>query len=283
MLQHTLAQAFTFGGVTLHRGLEVHVRVAPAPAGTGRVFVRTDLTDRPTVPARAEAGRPTALSTGLVVGEAGVQTPEHLLAALYALGVDNCLIEIDGPEVPILDGSARPFVELLRSVGLVEQPAERPCLTIATPIAVYEGDSVVAAFPSSEPGLRLSYAVAFDHPEIGQQWLSVLLDADTFAHEIAPARTFTLLAQVEALRARGLIRGGSLECALVLGPEGWLAPPTWSDEPVRHKLLDLVGDLSLTGLALQGHIVAYRAGHTLHGRLAQALVSAFVSHTDNLP
>lgn len=274
MKQHTLGQAFTFRGVTLHRGLEVSVRVVPAPVDSGRVFVRTDLAGT-VVPATADRVRATALATALVVGETEVQTIEHLMSALFALGVDNCRIEIDGPEVPILDGSARSYVEFIRSCGLVEQSTERRTLKIEAPLTVYAGESFVAALPSSEPGLRLSYAIAFAHPAIGQQWHSFQLAGEAFAEEIAGARTFTLLEYVETLRSRGLIQGGSLECALVLGPEGWIEPPTWLNEPVRHKLLDLTGDLALTGLAIEGHIVAYKAGHTLHGLLAQQLLREY--------
>jgi UDP-3-O-[3-hydroxymyristoyl] N-acetylglucosamine deacetylase len=276
-MQHTLSSTISYSGTTLHRGLHTTVKMHPASAHTGRIFVRTDLPGCPEIPARAEYVQSTALSTALVAHGVEVQTPEHLLSALYALGIDNCRIEIDGPEIPILDGSAVGYIAYLE-MALTEQCAERATYKIATPITVYDRDSWVSAIPSTEPGLRLSYAIDFPHPLIGKQWHSFVCTPQTFAQEIAPARTFTLQSYVDAMRAKGLIQGGSLDCALVLGDEGWLEAPTWENEPVRHKLLDLVGDLSLSGLVLEGHIVAYKAGHTLHGQLAKKLYSEYEKH-----
>lgn len=278
-MQHTLPSTIRYSGMTLHRGLHTTVKVHPAPANTGRVFVRTDLSGSPEVPARFDYVQPTALSTALVAHGVEVQTPEHLLSALYALGIDNCRIEIDGPEVPILDGSALGYVGKAHFGGtLTEQSAQRPYYKITSAITVYDRDSWVSAIPSTEPGLRLSYAIDFPHPLIGKQWHSFVCTPESFAQEIAPARTFTLQSYVDTMRAKGLIQGGSLACALVLGDEGWLEPPTWENEPVRHKLLDLIGDLSLSGLVLEGHIVAYKAGHTLHGQLAKKLYSEYEKH-----
>lgn len=274
-MQHTLAEPFTLSGVTLHQGVHTRVCVLPAPANHGRVFARIDLPDVPRVPARATQVRTTTLSTELAEGQAAVRTVEHLLAALYGMGIDNCSIEVDGPELPILDGSARPYTEAIQRSGRVAQQARQPTLKISEPVTVVSGDRSVMALPTSEAGLRLSYAIDFAHAEIGSQWYSLRLEPAVFASEVAPARTFTLLEQVEYLRTRGLIQGGSLECALVLGPQGWLTPPAWPDEPVRHKLLDLVGDLSLTGLQLEGHIIAYKAGHDLHSQLAGQLIEQY--------
>lgn len=274
-MQHTLAEPFTLSGVTLHQGVHTRVCVLPAPANHGRVFARIDLPDVPRVPARATQVRTTTLSTELAEGQAAVRTVEHLLAALYGMGIDNCSIEVDGPELPILDGSARLYTEAIQRSGRVAQQARQPTLKISEPVTVVSGDRCVMALPTSEAGLRLSYAIDFAHAEIGSQWYSLRLEPAVFASEVAPARTFTLLEQVEYLRARGLIQGGSLECALVLGPQGWLTPPAWPDEPVRHKLLDLVGDLSLTGLQLEGHIIAYKAGHDLHSQLAGQLIEQY--------
>lgn len=274
-MQHTLAEPFTLSGVTLHQGVHTRVCVLPAPANHGRVFARIDLPDVPRVPARATQVRTTTLSTELAEGQAAVRTVEHLLAALYGMGIDNCSIEVDGPELPILDGSARLYTEAIQRSGRVAQQARQPTLKISEPVTVVSGGRSVMALPTSEAGLRLSYAIDFAHAEIGSQWYSLRLEPAVFASEVAPARTFTLLEQVEYLRARGLIQGGSLECALVLGPQGWLTPPAWPDEPVRHKLLDLVGDLSLTGLQLEGHIIAYKAGHDLHSQLAGQLIEQY--------
>ncbi|UFP94859.1 UDP-3-O-acyl-N-acetylglucosamine deacetylase [Gloeobacter morelensis] len=270
MQQQTLAATVQLSGISLHKGASVAVRLCPAPAGSGRYFVRADLAGTPAIPALARGFRPSPLCTTLSENDAAIQTVEHVLAALYGLGIDNCRIEVDGPELPILDGSARPYVEAMVRSGTVLQNAPRRFYQIAEPVAVYERDAFVAAMPTDTPALQVSYGIDFAHP-IGRHWFSLKLTSENFAREVAPARTFTLQSQVEQLLSCGLIQGGSLDCALVAGADDWLTPPTWPDEPARHKLLDLLGDLSLAGVALGGHIVAYKAGHALHGRLARAL------------
>ncbi len=268
--QHTLKAAFFRSGTGLHTGVLTQVRVLPAPPGRGRYFVRTDLagSDPAEIPARVEAISQTMLSTELAQGEARVRTVEHLLAALVGLGVDNARIELDGPELPLLDGSAQPWVEAITEVGRLAQAAERPIWQISQPFWVYQADAFVAALPA--PETRLTYGIDYELPAIGCQWYSCT--PAEFATAIAPARTFGFADQIEQLRARGLIKGGSLKNALVCSPEGWLNPPLrFADEPVRHKLLDLVGDLSLLGSLPQAHILAYKASHTLHTQLAQQL------------
>ena len=187
------------------------------------------------------------LSTELIQGDAKVRTVEHLLAALTGLGVDNARIEIDGAEVPLLDGSAQEWVSAIAEVGLVSQPVDRVTPSLTEPIWIYEGDAFVAAIPAL--ALRFSYGIDFELAAIGQQWHSWGPDrGDSFAAELAPARTFGLAHQIDQLRASGLIKGGSLDNALVCGPEGWLNPPLrFSNEPVRHKLLDLIGGLEFAG------------------------------------
>ena len=277
--QQTLAREFGRSGVGLHSGIVTQVRVLPAQAGQGRYFVRVDLPDAPTIPAHIAAVRPTALSTELVSGAANVRTVEHLLAALAGMGVTNARIEIDGAEVPLLDGSAQEWVQAIVAAGVVSQAPASLALVIAAPIWLRRADAFVAALPA--PTLRFTYGIDFDLPAIGNQWQSwspagddapTPLSQSTFATEIAPARTFGLAHQINDLRQQGLIQGGSLANALVCGDEGWVNPPLrFANEPVRHKLLDLVGDLSLLGAFPVAHFIAYKASHDLHTQLAQAI------------
>jgi len=268
-LQHTLAGEVTRSGIGLHSGTSTQVTIRPAAAGEGRYFVRVDLPDAPVISAQIEAVNPTMLSTELVNGDAKVRTVEHLLASLAGLGVDNARIEIDGAEVPLLDGSAHEWAMAIADVGLVSQSAQ-VTRSILEPIWIYEGDAFVAAIPA--PALRFSYGIDFELAAIGNQWHSWSPDRDSFLTEIAPARTFGLAHQIDQLRSSGLIKGGSLENALVCGDDGWLNPPLrFSNEPVRHKLLDLVGDLSLLGAIPIAHFLAYKASHRLHTQLAQKI------------
>ncbi len=275
--QQTLRAGVTRSGVGLHTGVAVSVQIRPAPAGRGRYFVRVDQPGRPDVPARIESVRQTMLSTELAQGDAHVRTVEHLLAALVGMGVDNACIEVDGPEMPLLDGSAKEWVEAIAQVGVVAQSEARPVRSIQTPIWLQEGDAFVAALPASE--LRFTYGIDFDLPAIGNQWhswapTSVADGSSTFATAIAPARTFGLAHQIELLRDQGLIKGGTLDNALVCGANGWLNPPLrFLNEPVRHKLLDLVGDLSLLGHIPVAHFLAYKASHSLHTQLARSIAA----------
>lgn len=270
--QCTIAQAIACTGVGLHSGVTTTVRLVPASAGTGRCFVRTDLPNAPTIPAQVSAVQQTVLSTELVAGTAQVRTVEHLLAALFGFGIDNVHLEIDGGEVPLLDGSAQDWAMAIAQVGVAVQPAPRPQRELTEPIWVRQGDAFVAALPA--PELRFSYGIDFDVPAIGNQWHSWAPSQCSFLQDIAPARTFGLAHQIEHLQAAGLIKGGSLENALVCSQTGWLNPPLrFSNEPVRHKLLDLVGDLSLVGYLPKAHYLAYKASHHLHTQLAQQLAA----------
>ncbi|MEW6498991.1 MAG: UDP-3-O-acyl-N-acetylglucosamine deacetylase [Cyanobacteriota bacterium] len=302
MSNYTLGGVLERSGVGLHSGLLTKVRVLPANSGEGRYFVRVDLPGAPLIPARVDAVHETKLSTELRVtttgnveakdsfstgGEARVRTVEHLLAALAGSGIDDARIEIDGLEVPLLDGSAKGWVEAIQEVGVVARdgedgenkqpsPSSPPhsltlsALAIKEPIWVYQGDAFVAALPA--PTLRFTYGIDFNLPAIGNQWYSWTPEQESFAEAIAPARTFGLAHQVEQLQQAGLIKGGSLENALVCSESGWLNPPLrFSNEPARHKLLDLVGDLSLLGTFPVAHFLAYKASHHLHVQLAQKL------------
>lgn len=279
MQQHTLVDEIIQTGVGLHSGVTTQVRIRPDAAGSGRYFVRVDLPDTPIIPAQVAAVNQTMLSTQLGKGEAYVRTVEHLLASLAAMGVDNARIEIDGPEVPLLDGSAKVWTDAIAQVGLMSQnlTEDKAPLVIDQPIWVRQGDAFACALPA--PETRFTYGIDFDLAAIGNQWHSWSADAknknpyDSFVAEIAPARTFGLLHQIEHLQQTGLIKGGSLDNALVCGPEGWLNPPLrFPNEPVRHKILDLVGDLSLLGIFPCAHFLAYKASHNLHVQLAQRIL-----------
>ena len=278
-VQRTIASEVSISGVGLHLGQQTTVRLLPSEADTGRTFVRVDLgssAQNPApIPATVEHVIKTQLSTELGIGEAAeqnqVRTVEHLLSALMASGIDNVRIEIDGPEVPLLDGSAKEWMQALSAAGDRAQDAVRKVRSpIALPLTVQAGDAWVAAFPSDE--LRFSYGIDFDLPAIGNQWHSWAADTQSFEDTVAPARTFGLAHQIDYLKAQGLIKGGSLDNALVCGQAGWLNPPLrFDNEPARHKLLDLVGDLSLLGSIPTAHYVAYKASHALHVALAKKI------------
>jgi UDP-3-O-[3-hydroxymyristoyl] N-acetylglucosamine deacetylase len=263
--------AIELTGIGLHSGLQTKVRILPAPAGTGRCFRRVDLPDAPTIPAQVETVNTTTLSTELKVGDATVRTVEHLLASLAALGINDACIEIDGAEVPLLDGSAQRWVEAILAAGWVSPTVGIvPGRPVTEALWLHQGDQFVAALPS--PELRFTYGIDFDLKPIGNQWYSWQPTQESFAEAIAPARTFGLAHQIEQLRQAGLIKGGSLDNALVCDQEKWLNPPLrFPNEPVRHKLLDLIGDLSLLGSFPQAHFIAYKASHDLHTKLAQQL------------
>ena len=268
--QQTLAQAFVQSGVGLHSGQPTQVKVLPAEVGQGRYFVRVDLPEKPAIAAHITQVSQTTLSTELSQHGTSVRTVEHLLAALTAMGVDNARIEIDGSEVPLLDGSALEWVKAIAQAGIVPQPSDRPLSRITEPLWITHNDSFVAALPS--PHMQFTYGIDFDLPAIGNQWHSWFPLREAFEVAIAPARTFGLAHQIEQLQQMGLIKGGSLENALVCGETGWLNPPLrFSNEPVRHKLLDLIGDVSLLGNIPVAHWLAYKASHQLHTQLAQRL------------
>lgn len=276
--QQTLAASIQRQGVGLHSGQTTTVVLKPATPGQGRYFVRVDLAGAPEIPALVSAVGETMLSTELRWGSATVRTVEHLLAALTGMGIDNARIEVDGPEVPLLDGSAQEWVKAITEVGWVSQAAPRRISRLAQPLTVHYDDAFVAAFPSNH--CRLTYGIDFEVKAIGNQWFSWIPEVDLrsavgFARAIAPARTFGLAHQIDYLRSQGLIQGGSLDNALVCGKDGWVNPPLrFDDEPVRHKMLDLIGDLSLLGTLPQAHIVAYKASHRLHLQLARAIQQA---------
>ena len=279
---HTLASsADPVSGVGLHSGRAASVRLRPAAADEGVYFVRTDLgEDAPPISASVESVLGTRLSTTLgTAGGATVATVEHLLAALCGAGVSACRVELDGPEVPLLDGSAAPWVAAVRAAGLARQPRAAPAHRPRRPLWVHEGSAWVVALPAAAPSL--TYGIDFaGHAPIGRQWFSWAPDdsdagdgaLDRFARDLAPARTFALAEHLQGLRDEGLIRGGSAESALVCDRERWLnGPLRFDEEPARHKTLDLLGDLALLGALPRARIVAYKAGHRMHVALARKL------------
>ena len=269
----TLKGEFELSGVGLHLGKHATVKVKPAVSEDGRYFVRVDLPGTPTIPAQIKSVGQTTLSTELMVGTAKVRTVEHLLASLVACCVDNARIEIDGEELPLLDGSAKNWCEAIASVGVTHSTTEPQHSIVPTePIWIREQDAFVAALPSSQT--RFTYGIDFPYQAIGNQWHSWNGDRSSFAREIAPARTFGFAEQIEQLQQAGLIKGGNLENALVCSHQGWINPPLrFTNEPARHKLLDLVGDLSLLGQLPTAHIIAYKASHKLHTQLAAKLAN----------
>jgi UDP-3-O-[3-hydroxymyristoyl] N-acetylglucosamine deacetylase len=269
--RQTLAAATELDGIGLHGGRAARVRLLPAAAETGVVFVRTDVGGKE-IPATLDHAGPSHYATVLERDGVKVGTIEHLMAALYALQVDDVRIEIDGPEPPILDGSSLPFVQAILAAGRVALETERLYLTLTRPVIVADGDKRISAYPAAE--YRVTYAIDFEHPQLGYQELSVSLWQErAFVEKLAPARTFTFESEVATLRRRGLALGGSLDNAIVLGDRGLLNPSAlrFPDEFVRHKMLDLTGDLSLLGRPLLAHVVAYRAGHDFHARLARRI------------
>jgi UDP-3-O-[3-hydroxymyristoyl] N-acetylglucosamine deacetylase len=268
--QRTLRRTVTCAGIGLHSGQKVTLSLKPAPSDYGIRFQRADLGGIE-IPAHVAnlAGRQ-QLQTGLVAGPATVETVEHLLAALRGLGVDNVCIELNHPEVPIMDGSAAPWVYLIQDAGVKELAAPRRILQVLRPVQVQQGDKRIAVFPGDR--LKVTYTISFDHPLLRHQQKTLDIDERVFVDDIAPARTFGFLKEVEMLRQRGLALGGSLENAIVLGETGVLNPLRFEDEFVRHKMLDVIGDLALLGHPFVGHLVVDRGGHALHTAFAAELL-----------
>jgi len=269
--QRTLQRTVETLGVGLHSGKLVSLRLLPAVANTGIVFVRTDLENRE-VPARVEWVAQQELAMSLKRDGAQVLTVEHLLAALYATGVDNVRVEINGPEVPVFDGSSRMFLHLIDEAGIKNLAAFQSTLVVRRSVRVAspKGDRFVLVEPSD--AFEVDYSIDFNHSLVGRQRVALDVTEETFRNELSTARTFCFLKDVEAMRARGLALGGSLESAVVIGDNGFLSNPRMKDEFVRHKALDVVGDLALLGFRIRGRVVAECAGHALHAELVRALL-----------
>lgn len=276
LYQQTIATPFSLSGIGLHSGEQVSVTVKPAPIDSGRYFIYGDTK----IPADTTVVKASQLSTELRHNGTGVRTVEHLLSALFGMGVHNACIEMSSAELPILDGSALPWVEAIAKVGIKTQVEGDRWIPLKESVTVAKGDSFVTAIPADT--LRFTYGVDYPSKAIGEQWFSwspAIADfSEKFATEIAPARTFTLAAYIDQARAAGLIKGGSLDNAIVCDEERWINPPLrFDNEPCRHKLLDLIGDISLLGFLPRAHILAYKASHNLHAEFALAIAQKQVS------
>ncbi len=273
-LQRTIRTRAHVDGIGLHTGEPARLTFCPAPEGTGIYFVRRDLPGSPAIATQAERVTATTMATTLGGEAFSVSTVEHCLSALAALRIDNLFIELDGPEIPIGDGSAEPFLKALLEAGLTEQNEPRKYAYITQPI--FQGDQDKHAYVVPYNGLRVSCTIEFSHPRIGLQTYDLDVTETSFARGVARARTFGFLKDVEAMRARGLARGGSLDNAVVLDHNEVLNPGglRWENEFVRHKILDALGDLVTLGMPLMGHVVLHRAGHDLMNRLVRKIIDS---------
>ncbi len=268
--QRTIRRPVACSGIGLHSGQKVTLRLRPAAANHGIVFKRLDL-DGLEIPADVSHVAGLHYATGLARETTSVETVEHLLAALVSLGIDNVVVELNQAEVPIMDGSAASFVYLVHEAGIKPQSASRKFLKVVRPISLSRGDKRIALYPSDH--FKVTYSISFDHPLLRHQSRTMRLSEEVFVDEIAPARTFGFLKEVEVLRQRGLALGGSLDNAIVLGETGVLnSSLRFEDEFVRHKILDAIGDLALVGYPIIGHLVAHRGGHALHASFAQKIL-----------
>ncbi|MFK7793095.1 MAG: UDP-3-O-acyl-N-acetylglucosamine deacetylase [Devosiaceae bacterium] len=272
--QGTVGDSVSLSGVGVHSGKDATITIHPGDEDTGIIFLRTNLTGSRDIEIKADWSAISATALCTVLGDpkgAFVSTVEHLLAALRALGIDNALIEVDGPEVPIMDGSSEPFIDAIDTVGVVQQAKARKVLRILKPVRVEKGDAFGELRPFA--GSRFEVSIAYDHDSIGHQDMSFDLTPDSFRKEIARARTFGFLKDVEHLWANNFALGSSLENAVVLSDDGVMnmEGTRWSDEFVRHKILDSVGDLALAGLAIEGCYRSHKGGHNLNFTMLQAL------------
>jgi UDP-3-O-[3-hydroxymyristoyl] N-acetylglucosamine deacetylase len=270
-MQATLRAPVRFDGVGLHTGAEASVEVRPAPPDSGITFVL----DSVRVPATAEYVVDTSRATVLGRDGATVSTTEHLLSALFALGVSNADVAVRGPEIPVRDGSAAEFAAAIAAAGVEPQGRARAVVAPDRPLAVRDGDRLVAILPA--PEFRVRFVADFA-PPIGTQYYDGAVDPQTYEREIAAARTFGYLHEVEALRARGLALGGSLDNAIVFAPDGPMQPLRWPNEVVRHKVLDLIGDFALLGAWPLCEVVAIKSGHALHAQATRELRARMPAH-----
>lgn len=271
MFQTTIHREVETQGVGLHTGVESKVRLVPAPADTGIMFRRSDLDYFP-IEAHGQNVARVSYATSLMKQGVLLSTTEHLLAAIYSYGIDNIFIDVDAIELPILDGSAEPFMQLLDKAGIRKLRRKRRYLKIVRAVEVVEDGRRIGIYPAEE--FRVRCYVDFAHPMVGQQEVEMVVNAESFRRVLSRARTFCFESDIEPLRAMGLIRGGSLDNAIVLTEEGMMnGPLRYADEFGRHKALDLIGDLALVGLPLLGRVEARKAGHSLHTQLVSRLLA----------
>jgi UDP-3-O-[3-hydroxymyristoyl] N-acetylglucosamine deacetylase len=270
--QRTLRRAISCAGIGLHSGKKVTLSLKPARPDAGITFRRSDLGGLE-LPAKVSHVGGINLATGLRGGDAvRVDTVEHLLAAFVSLGIDNVVVELNSPEVPIMDGSAAPFIYLIQEAGVKPLQAPRRYLKALRPMSLSRGDKRIALYPSDH--FKVTYSISFDHPLLRHQSRTIRLTEESFVEDIAPARTFGFLEDVEMMRQQGLALGGSLENAIVIGETGVLNNALrFDDEFVRHKILDVIGDMALVGYPIIGHLVAHRGGHALHTEFAAQVMA----------
>ena len=273
--QRTLRNSIKATGVGLHTGEKVLLTLSPAPVDTGIVFRRTDLNPVAEIPARADLVGETTLSTCLIHNDARVSTIEHLLSAMAGLGVDNAYVDVTAPEIPIMDGSAAPFVFLLQSAGLVEQHAPKKFIRVKREVTVTDGDKSATFLPLE--GFKISFGIDFDHPVFKHRAATTEIDFSTtsFVREISRARTFGFVDEIEYLRSKGLARGGSMDNAIVIDDYKVLNNDglRYEDEFVKHKVLDAIGDLYLLGYSIIGEYQAFKSGHALNNQALRTLIS----------
>ena len=273
--QRTLRNSIKATGVGLHTGEKVLLTLSPAPVDTGIVFRRTDLNPVAEIPARADLVGETTLSTCLIHNDARVSTIDHLLSAMAGLGVDNAYVDVTAPEIPIMDGSAAPFVFLLQSAGLVEQHAPKKFIRVKREVTVTDGDKSAKFLPLE--GFKISFGIDFDHPVFKHRAATTEIDFSTtsFVREISRARTFGFVEEIEYLRSKGLARGGSMDNAIVIDDYKVLNNDglRYEDEFVKHKVLDAIGDLYLLGYSLIGEYQAFKSGHALNNQALRTLIS----------
>ena len=271
MKQTTLAKSVSTSGIGLHTGVEVNITLRPAPENTGYIFIRTDL-DNFELPASVEYISHCSYATTLMRRGVVLSTCEHLLSALRGSGVDNCFIDIDNIEVPICDGSSEDFVELIERAGIVEQDAPKRVFRVLQKVDLELGDRRMSIEPAD--AFEVDCVIDFPHPWINRQSFRFVMGNGSFGEEIASARTFGFTSEIEALRKANLAQGGSLDNAIVLTADGMLneTPLRFDDEFVRHKILDIIGDLALLGMPVQGRVTAEKSGHSVHAQLMSKLL-----------
>ncbi len=267
--QRTVAKSFEMRGRGLHKGKEVHMMINPAPPDSGIVFVRSDCEDRPRIAASFSEVAGVERCTALGKGDVRISTVEHFLASAYGMGVDNLEVEIDNEEVPALDGSARLFCQGFLDSGIREQEREKRTLEVKAPIYAIRDNGLLVALPGED--LRLTCIIEYDHPMVKTQLYETTVTPERFISECAPARTYGFWEEVEDLYKRNLALGGSLENAVVIKQDGFMTPLRFDNEMVRHKCLDLLGDLALLGCSLKGHFISLRAGHALNIEILKLL------------
>lgn len=273
--QRTVRQVIRASGVGLHSGEKVYLTLRPAPVDSGIVFRRTDLDPPVLIPARADLVRETTMSSNLVVDDdVRVGTVEHLMSALAGLGIDNAVIDVSAPEIPIMDGSAGPFVFLIQAAGIAEQDAPKRFARITRRVEVRDGDKIAAFDPYD--GFKVSFTIDFDHPAFhdDHKWASVDFSTTAYVNEVSRARTFGFLRDIEYLHANNMALGGSMDNAIVVGEDGVMNEEglRFEDEFVRHKMLDAIGDLYLFGMGILGAYEGYKAGHAMNNKLLRAMV-----------